>query len=376
MKILTYNSIVKISRSQWTQLIGDHFPFSEYEYLLAMETGKCVGAGAGWQPQYITAWEDNTLVGAIYLYIKTNSYGEYIFDWAWANAYAQNGFNYYPKLVSAVPFTPATGKKLLFHPSVDRDEVATLLLNHVSELAYRQECSSIHFLFIDQSEIPFFEKNGFFIRHSYQFHWHNQGYTDFDEFLSALKGKRRKEIIRERRKVEESPARIHCLTGDDLKSVHCESMYELYLSTIYKMGAIDYLTFAFFEKIFTTMKDKVVLFMAEVDQKWVAGAINYRKGNCMYGRYWGCFEEYKNLHFELCYYRAIDYAIQHKIGLFEAGAQGEHKIQRGFLPQTTLSAHLMQNPQFHDAIEDFCIRERIAITQSIRDSDPHMPYKT
>ncbi len=375
MKIKIFDTLQEISPHSWSQLIGQHFPFAEYHYLLAMEKGRCVGRKAGWIAKYLTAWENEQLIGAIYFYIKDNSYGEYIFDWGWANAYAENGFHYYPKLLSAVPFTPATGNKILVHPDSNYETVSNILLETILQFTSEWQCSSLHFLFIPEIEIPVFEQAGFLIRHSHQYHWKNRNYSEFDEFLNVLKGKRRKEILRERRKVEEHGIEIEVLTGEQLTLEHCQVMYEFYLSTIYKKGAIDYLSYEFFADVFTHMKEYIILMLARSEDRWVAGSINYYKGNCLYGRYWGCLEEFKHLHFELCYYQAIEYAIKHGIELFEAGAQGPHKIQRGFLPEMTYSAHWIEHPGFRVAISDFLEREKIAIATSFQHSEKHMPYR-
>ncbi len=375
MELQIFNKLTDISKADWSELIGQDFPFSEYEYLLSMEDGGCVGNKSGWVPCYLTLWEEKKLLGAIYLYVKNNSYGEYIFDWGWANAYMQHGESYYPKLVSAVPFTPATGNKILIHPEADRKKVSALLLKTGVDLMAKWQCSSLHFLFIPLSEVPIFEEAGFLVRHSTQYHWKNRDYPDFETFLNTLKGKRRKEILRERRKIKEQEIEIQVLTGDDLAVEHSHIMYEFYLSTIYKMGAIDYLSLEFFERVFRKMKDQIVLVLAKSNDKWVAGSLNYHKGKGLYGRYWGCLEEFKNLHFELCYYQTIEYAIAHQIQLFEAGAQGKHKVQRGFLQEITYSAHWIRHDGFRGAISDFIEQEKNDISDSIEYGKSHQPYK-
>ncbi len=375
MQIRSYTTLRNLPEVAWTQLIGNHFPFAEYQYLLAMEYGHCVGESAGWEPYYLTAWERDRLVGATYLYLKDNSYGEYIFDWEWAHAYMMHGKQYYPKLTCAAPFTPATGAKLLVHPEADYSSVSQVLVNAARELSQELRCSSLHYLFIPKSEIPVFEAMGFGVRYSYQFHWKNNDYSDFAAFVDTLKRKRRKEILRERRLVREQGINIQTFTGDALLPEHSDVMYDFYLSTVYKKGGHDYLSREFFQYVFRNMKSSIVLVLAEWGGEWVAGAINYRKGDCMYGRYWGCLEKFKHLHFELCYYQPIDYAISHQIHLFEAGAQGSHKIQRGFLPELTYSAHWIRNSQFRHAIGRFLEEERQAIVSSFKDSEERMPYK-
>ena len=375
LQLKIFQSLQEVPQRAWSELVGENFPFSNYEYLMALESGHCVGKRAGWIPRYQTLWEGERLLGAVYLYMKDNSYGEYIFDWSWAHAYMQHRLDYYPKLVSAVPFTPATGNKILVHPQANFGQVSAILLNGALQLTKEWRCSSLHFLFIPQSEVAVFEKAGFLIRHSSQFHWKNQGYLDFDGFLSTLKGKRRKEIIRERRKIAEQGIEIEIFSGDRLSEEHSTLMYEFYLSTIYKMGAIDYLSPDFFKTVFREMKAHVVLFLAKAQGRWVAGTVNYHKGSGLYGRYWGCLEDYKNLHFELCYYQTIEYAIAHKIALFEAGAQGHHKVQRGFLPELTYSAHWIEHRGFRHAISDFVEEEKREILAGFKRGEAHMPYK-
>lgn len=375
LQLKVFQTLQDISKTDWCKLVGANFPFSEYDYLMALESGRCVGKRAGWIPRYLTLWEGEQLIGAMYLYLKDNSYGEYIFDWAWAHAYMQHRLDYYPKLVSAVPFTPATGNKILVHPQANFKQASAVLLKTALKLVKDWQCSSLHFLFIPQSEVPLFEEAGFLVRHSSQFHWKNQGYTDFETFLNTLKGKRRKEIIRERRKIAEQGIEIQIFTGDTLDEEHSEIMYEFYLSTTYKMGAIDYLSANFFKTVCQDMKEQVVLILAKANSRWIAGTINYHKGKGLYGRYWGCLEEYKNLHFELCYYQTIEYAIANKIELFEAGAQGRHKVQRGFLPELTYSAHWIQHPGFRTAIADFVEEEKREILEGFKRGESHMPYK-
>jgi Uncharacterized protein conserved in bacteria len=287
----------------------------------------------------LTIWKNDTLHGALYLYEKNNGYGEYIFDWGWAQAYERNGVNYYPKLVSAVPFTPATGRKLLVHPEADTDQVRKKLLEKALDRMRSRNCSSVHFLYITAEELPIFNSMGFLVRHSFQFHWKNNNYQDFDQFLSSLKRKRRKEIIRERKQIKEQMITVSVLEGNDITREHMAQMYKFYISTISRKWSHPYLSLEFFYRIHQTMLKRLVLILAYVDKDCVAGAINFQKGNCLYGRYWGCKGNFRSLHFELCYYQPIEFAIRKGMILFEAGAQGEHKIQRGFLPELTYSAH-------------------------------------
>ena len=370
------SKISTISSTDWNSVNGTDFPFTEHSFLSSLEESDCVGEATGWVPCHVTLWDEKRLLGSACLYEKNNSYGEYIFDWAWANAYKNNGINYYPKLVSAIPFTPATGRKLLFRCSKDSIDIQKKLLYKALEKMRERSCSSLHFLFIDKDEISIFKKMGFIIRHSFQFHWKNNNYANFEDFLATLKSKRRKEILRERNQIKKQMIRIEILEGEDIVPEKILIMYQFYLSTIFKKWSQSYLTEEFFKKIYKKMRKRLLLIFAyDRDGDCVAGSINFKKGNNLYGRYWGCKRDYKDLHFELCYYQQIEYAIKNNIKLFEAGAQGEHKINRGFIPEITYSAHWIENEDFRSSISEFVEREKIAIRNGFREFGPHSPYK-
>ena len=364
-----------VSPAQWCELTDSDFPFSEHDFLSALEETDCVGEESGWIPCHLTIWKNDMLQGALYLYEKNNGYGEYIFDWGWAQAYERNGLNYYPKLVSAVPFTPATGRKLLVHPDANAAQVRKKLLEEALDCMRSRNCSSLHFLYITAEELPVFNSMGFLVRHSFQFHWKNNNYQDFDQFLSTLKRKRRKEIIRERKQIKEQMITVSVLEGDDITREHIAQMYKFYISTISRKWGHPYLSLEFFYRIQQTMLKRLVLILAYVDEDCVAGTINFQKGDCLYGRYWGCKGNYRSLHFELCYYQPIEFAIRKGISLFEAGAQGEHKIQRGFLPELTYSAHWVEHKGFRSSISNFLEEEKESIRQGIKEFSPHSPYR-
>ena len=375
MQLRSESNIKAVSSTQWNQLKGTELPFSEHAFLAALEESECVGQASGWMPCHLTLWKNEQLQGGLCLYEKNNGYGEYIFDWGWAKAYEQNGMNYYPKLVSAIPFTPATGRKLLVHPEADMSCVQQKLIEKALECMRDRSCSSLHFLFITVEELPVFRAMGFLIRDSFQFHWKNNSYADFAEFLSTLKGKRRKEILRERRQIEQQMIRVEVLEGDEILPEHIHKMYLFYLSTTDKKWGNPYLSEYFFKLIHLSMRKSLVMILAFVDGDCVAGTINFQKGDCLYGRYWGCTRDFRSLHFELCYYQPIEYAIRKGIKLIEAGAQGEHKIQRGFLPELTYSAHWLEHPGFRNSIAKFLEEEKSAIHQGIEDFNPHSPYR-
>lgn len=371
-----FHSLREVAPESWNRLIGDAFPFAEYDYLLALEEGHCVGIEPGWEPRYLTLWEGKQLQAACYLYRKTNSNGEYIFDWDWANAYQRYGQRYFPKLTSAVPFTPATGPKLLVSADASNPrEFQQQLLASALELVQQEGCSSLHFLFIPAEECEIYEAAGLLLRHSFQFHWQNQGYGSFEDFLSRLRSKRRKEILRERRQVQEQGLEVILLRGEEIEPRLCRVMYDFYLTTIDRKWAMPYLSYEFFQYIFTHFRDQLVLALARKQGRWVAGTINYHKGPHLFGRYWGCRQDFRSLHFELCYYRLIEYAIEQGVQRFEAGAQGAHKIQRGFLPNLTYSAHWIAHPAFHRAIGEFIEEEKRSIQSNIEDNPELSPYR-
>lgn len=369
-EIKIFHSLEEIPQEAWQKLEPKDFPFAKYEFLKALENNQCLGNRTGWNPAYLTAWSQATLVGAFLCYIKNNSYGEYIFDFQWAQAFQMQKLAYYPKLTSAIPFTPATGPKLLGNP-----ESFAALIRAAQALSLRLEMSSLHTLFIPPNEIETFKAEGFFLRHSFQYHWQNEGYKNFGDFLAKLRSKRRKEILRERSQAAASGMKIRRLTGSELTAEHAKAMHRFYLDTVQKMGGFDYLTQGFFEKVFEEMKDHILLVVAENSEgKMVAGALNYFGENTLFGRHWGCLEDYRSLHFEICYYQGIEFSIERGFKLFEAGAQGEHKFQRGFLPKLTYSAHQIAEPRLAKAIENFIEMEKLQISQLFADYEKSTPF--
>jgi len=375
MELKIFRNLQDLPRESWNALNMGDFPFAEHDYLLAMEVGACVGAEAGWVPQYLSCWEGDRLLGATYLYRKDNSHGEFIFDFSWARAYAQQGLNYYPKLISASPFTPVTGPKLLIHPEADHDRVGNALVEAALELRRREGDTGLHFLYISEEEIPLFEACGGMIRHSYQFEWENLGYRDFQDFLEGLRRKRRLQIVRERRRVAELPVEIAVLTGNEIEPEHIQAMYGFYVSTFYKKFCTPYLSRRFFEEVFLRLRERLVLILARRGMEWVAGSINYRKGKVLYGRYWGCHEEFRNLHFDLCYYQTIEYAIRHGLNRVDAGAGGSHKMLRGFRPELTYSAHWIAHPGFRAGISQYIQKERELIAEELAYAREHDSFR-
>jgi uncharacterized protein len=367
-------SILGIVESDWNALSTGDFIFADYRFLAALEESGSLGRRTGWFPRYLIARRGDALVGALPLFAKTNSYGEYIFDWAWANAAEQVGDSYYPKLVAAIPFTPASGPKFLLHPKACAD-VREQLVRAAEEVLGVMRARSLHYLFITPVEAKALEDEGYMIRHSFQYHWKNEGWNDFEAFLASLRSKRRSEIRRERAGAQSHGLTFKTLTGDELTPEVAHLMTQLYRSQIEKMGGAAYLAPEFFALAFQKLKEQIVFMVAYKDGEAVAGALNFRKGQTLYGRYWGCFAEYKNLHFELCYYRAIEWGLQNGIELFEAGAQGEHKFNRGFRPSLTLSAHRLENVDLARAVGAFISNEKEGLVELFEDYRQHDPFQ-
>jgi predicted N-acyltransferase len=379
MRVERLRGIGDVGREMWRSLEPPGFPFFDFEYLHALEWSGSIGQRNGWAPAYLVCWEGGSALGALCLYLKTDSFGEYIFDWEWARAYQQYGLSYYPKLVAAVPFTPATGPKLLLSPDVDgitRARVTNALLEAAEDLATEYQVSSSHALFLPEEELGEFTSRGYTVRHSLQFHWHNRDYRTFSDYLGALSGKRRRQILRERRQLEGDGLEILHLTGDALLPEHATLMHRFYLATLDGKWGVPYLNRKFFEEIFRTMKDRTLLILAH-DQagRPMAGALFLLKDRSLFGRYWGAAKHVRNLHFELCYYQAIDYAIGGGFELLEAGAQGEHKLARGFLPSLTYSAHKIRDPAFGRAIGEYIESEKKMLRGVIEEYASHDPYK-
>jgi uncharacterized protein len=373
-------SIEQVDERAWRGLEPPNFPFFDYEFLRALERSGSVGDASGWAPTYLVCKDGERLLGALPLYLKTDSYGEYIFDWEWARAYREYGLSYYPKLVAAVPFTPATGPKLLVRRDAgeaERAAVSRALLEAARDLGDDLGVSSSHALFLPEDELEAYSQRGFAVRHSLQFHWRNRGYDAFPDYLEALVSKRRRQVARERRQLEGEGLEIERLTGEALGEEHAAIMHRFYLGTFDRKWGFPYLTGPFFREVFRTMKDRTLLVLARdgLTGRPVAGALNFFKGEALFGRYWGAAEERRNLHFELCYYQAIEFAIERRLGLFEAGAQGEHKLARGFLPTLTYSAHEIRHPGMGRAIGRYIEDEKRYVAGAMAEYGLHDPYK-
>ena len=360
LTLSTHSGIAAIPAHVWDGL-GDGNPFTSHRFLLALEESGSVGRGTGWQPLHVTLEEGGTVVAAAPLYAKSHSQGEYIFDHAWAEAYQRAGGRYYPKLQAAVPFTPVTGARLLARDPAMRQS----LLAGMTQVAEKGGASGVHVTFCTEDEAGQGAEMGFLPRVTQQFHWLNRGYGSFEDFLGALSSRKRKDLRKERARAQDFGGTIRHLTGDDLKPHHWDAFWAFYQDTGSRKWGRPYLTRAFFDCLHQTMRDDILLVLAERDGQPIAGALNFLGPDAIYGRYWGCIEDHPFLHFELCYHQAIDHAIAHGLSRVEAGAQGEHKLARGYLPVQTHSLHWVRDQGFHDAIADFLDRERRAVAQEM-----------
>ncbi len=373
MQVRIASSISEFDAREWNRLAGDRYPFLRHEFLEAAERSGSVTEATGWTPRHVGLLDQSgKLRAALPLYEKTHSWGEFVFDWSWAQAYQQNGFDYYPKLVSTIPFTPATSRKLL----TDDPALAVELLDSAREFAVAEGHSSIHVLFPEQSELAVLQECGLKIRKDCQFHWHNNEYRDFDEFLGTFSSSKRKKARRDRRRVAEQDISFRHLTGRDIDTAMWRDIYELISITFLRRGSMPYFSFTFFLDVSAQLADNLLVVLAEKGDVPVAAAIFYDSPETLYGRYWGADARYDALHFETCYYQGIDYCIKHGRAKFEPGTQGEHKISRGFIPVTTWSAHWLERPEFFSAVEQFLRAEGRHVDSYIDAVNEHSPYKS
>jgi predicted N-acyltransferase len=351
-------------------------PFISHAFLSSLELSDSVRGRVGWQPMHLVA-EDRQgfVVGAVPCYAKSHSRGEYVFDHGWAEAYERAGGSYYPKLQVSVPFTPATGRRLLVRPGPHAEAVRSALADALVDICRRSNASSVHVTFPTHAEWETLGARGFLKRTHQQFHWENSGYATFDDFLAALASRKRKTIRREREDALANGITVHWLTGADLTESVWDAFFEFYMETGSRKWGRPYLTRSFYSLVGEKMRDRILLVMAKRNGRWIAGAINFIGADTLFGRHWGCIEHHPFLHFELCYYQAIQFAIEHKLGRVEAGAQGEHKIARGYLPTTTYSAHYIDDPGLRRAIDDFLKRERAYVAAAGEELTAATPFR-
>jgi len=375
MKVKQINSMTQVVCEDWNRLTGDAYPFLRHEFLLALEQSGSVCEQTGWVPAHLLVFDEDQLVAFMPLYLKHHSWGEYVFDHQWAQAYQQHGLDYYPKWLTAIPLTPCQGARIVYKAGIDPIEVTQLLLNFIKQLSEQRGISSWHCLFPVEQQAEQLRSLGLSIREGVQFHWFNKGYRDFDGFLQSLSASKRKMIKRERRRIGEQGVRLLRIAGPDVSELQWRVFYEFYTMTYLKRGSQPYLNLAFFQQIAAAMGEQLLLVLAVKNDKTIAAALSFVGRDTLYGRYWGCYEEYNSLHFEACYYQGLDYCLEHGLQRFDSGAQGEHKISRGFEPITTYSAHWLKDARFAKAIEEFLAREQKAVQLYKQDAASYLPFK-
>ena len=373
-------SISDISAAEWNALAGNDYPFIQHEFLWALEQSGSASADSGWHPNHLTVRdEDGTLIAIAPAYLKDHSYGEYVFDWSWAHAYQQNRIRYYPKLLTAIPFTPCTGPRLVVDPAVDQADAYKFIVSAVINHCERHRLSSWHLLFpqeaADNPAVKPALQQGMMERSGVQYHWYNQGFETFQDYLGAMKARKRNSIRKERQKVVDQGITFEHVTGAALTPSQLEDFYVFYHATYMKRGMYGYLNQDFFTQLAETMPERLLIVFAQKDGANIAAALFFLGSDTIFGRYWGCLDEYDQLHFETCFYQGIDFAIANGLQHFDAGAQGEHKIQRGFKPIETTSWHWTSHPGFADAIQNFLYQERPDILSYIDDAQRYLPFK-
>ncbi len=371
------SSIDAFPQDLWDQFADSEAPFLQYPFLRALEHSDSVGGDSGWEPRFLRVSDcHSNTIAVLPMYLKRHSYGEYVFDHSWANAYHQHGIEYYPKLLIAVPFTPVTATKLMVHSSANYQDVLTFVLSALEDWSTQQSLSSIHWLFCSVQEREIQTNTAFCERHSVQFIWRNRDYRAFDDYLARFTSRKRKDIRKERKKVSDAGIRIETKSGPTISASDMDFFYQCYCQTYLKRsGHTGYLTRSFFEQIYATFADQILLVIAYHENQPIAAAMYLFNATGLYGRYWGAMEEVDGLHFECCYYSGIEFAIQHRLPLFNPGTQGEHKILRGFEPELCFSAHHCLDQRFHTAVEDFVLQEQRAIAHYYEQTRAVVPFK-
>jgi predicted N-acyltransferase len=375
MKSAVHKSIDELNAREWNALGADRNPFLRHEFFAALEHTGCIGVETGWDPCYFTLKDSKGLAAAAPAFRKTHSYGEFVFDFAWAQAYSRFGNRYYPKLTVAVPFTPATGPRLLVRADLDRPAVAQKLLAEIESYTSSHSLSSVHALFLDEPAHLACEQAGWLIRRDCQFHWTNHAYQSFDAYLETFTADKRKKARRERRRVAEAGITFETRIGPELDERTLDRVYAFHRNTFLQHGHEPYVTRAFFSEAVRTMGDALMVKLAMRAGDPVAAAIFFWSQEALFGRYWGSSDNYNSLHFEACYHQGIEFCIERGIARFEPGTQGEHKVSRGFEPTLTWSAHYIADRRFRDAIEDYLSREGASVDAYAEEVQAHVPYK-
>jgi predicted N-acyltransferase len=368
-------SIHELEPQQWNALGADRNPFTRHEFLAALEHTHCVGPGTGWEPRYLALRDAKGLAAAAATFVKTHSFGEFVFDFAWARAYERVGRRYYPKLTLAAPFTPATGPRLLVRADLDRDALSARLLERLEEHATSHGLSGVHALFLDEPARAACAQRGWLLRRDCQFHWTNRGYASFDDYLGTFTAEKRKKARRERRRVTDAGVRFETRFGGELDEPLLDRIYDLHRDTFVRHGHEPYLTRAFFSAVVRALPESFMVKLAVHGRAVVAAAIFFCCEEALFGRYWGAAADYHSLHFEACYHQGIEFCIERRIARFEPGTQGEHKVSRGFEPAITWSAHYIADAQFRAAIADYLAREAGAVEAYALQVQGHVPYR-
>lgn len=375
MDITLGRSIADVDAGEWDALVTEAHPFAEHAFLALLEVSRSVGPRTGWMPAPVLVREAGRLVGAAPAYVRSDSYGEYIFDWGWAEAAARAGLAYYPKLTVAVPFTPATGPRLLVHPDASAAAVSNALLDGIEQLRASVGASGVHVLCCLEREAALLEGAGYLRRATHQYHWRNDGYATFDDFLGALRSESRKQIKKERRRIGEQGVSVIVKQGLDVTEDDWRTLDRLYRAHASEKWGRPYLTPQFFARARDTIGHRAVAAFGIRDGQIIAGTLSFERGTALYGRYWGAFEDVDGLHFELCYYALIEHAIGTHKRLFEAGAQGDHKLKRGFVPVAIHSAHHLVDPDLRAAVARFVAGERRALGEALPEWSNHGPFR-
>jgi uncharacterized protein len=369
------DSIAQIEAASWNALVAGGQPFLRHEFLLALEESGCAVPRSGWTPRHLVLTDAHgRLAGALPLFRKSHSRGEFVFDFSWANAYAQHGLSYYPKLLSAVPFTPVRGPRLLINPLADAKATTQVLIKTAIDYARSEQLSSWHVLFPGDDAAERLKSSGLILRRDCQFHWFNHGYDSFDAFLATFTAEKRKKAKRERRRVFEAGITFDTYLGGEMDNSLWNAVYPFYADTFYRHGHDPYLNLDFFKRIAASLPDRLMLKVARIGREAIAVAIFFVGDDALFGRYWGAGGNYHSLHFETCYYQGIEYCIEKKLQRFEPGTQGEHKVPRGFVPTMMSSAHFVADPRFAAAIRDFAAREARGVDNYAAAVNEHVPY--
>jgi uncharacterized protein len=377
LHISLHDTIADIDASEWNAVSGTDYPFIRHEFLAALEISGSVGDGTGWQPMHVTVRStepDATLLAIMPMYLKDDSYGEYVFDWSWADAYHRHGIRYYPKFLTAIPFTPASGPRICFRHPADAQYLLPAVVEAVKQQATRLQISGWHLLFPETPLSEHMLSTGLLRRTGCQYQWFNRGYSNFDDFLASFNSRKRKNVRKERQRVKADGIEFEWLEGNAISATDWQIFYDFYANTYHVRGREPYLKQRFFQLVGSHLQDHTLLVLARKQGQAIAGALSFKGKQTLYGRYWGCGQEYQFLHFETCYYQGIDYCLKHGISRFDSGAQGEHKIQRGFEPVQTWSNHWLAHPSFRAAVADFLEDEQNQLRRYMEKARDYLPF--